>query len=184
MSDASPVAPAALDQAERSRLLRLERTVDRAVEVAGKIAGEALATIRDEKLYRATHTTFEAYLRDRFGLAKSTAYDMIAAATTQPREVEGSSERRTNPQPTEPVAEPGVSSELTCPPLCNYPAGAHSQATLPTAEPADAETVPIEAARLWARVVATPLGSVVLAVDSSTPELPAAGARVLVAWER
>ena len=183
MSDASPVAPAALDQAERSRLVRLERTVDRAVEVAGKIAGEALATIRDEKLYRATHTTFADYVEARFGFSTSTAYRMIEAATgPEPREVEGLSHRGTNPQPTEPAREP--ESNIACPPLCNCPAGAHSQANLPTEDPEAAVTVPIEAARLWARVVATPLGSVVLAVDSSTAELPAAGARVLVAWER
>lgn len=181
MSDAStPGAPVALDQAEKARLVRLERTVDRAVEVAGKIAGEALATIRDERLYRTTHTTWEAYLRDRFGLARSTAHDMIAAATAPPREIEGSSGRRTNPQPPK-AAEPETDEAILL-------AEGHATAAAAGAEQAillpDEPAMPPDAGRLWARVVATPLGSVVLAVDSSTPELPEPGARVLVAWER
>jgi len=71
---------AALDGAEATRLTRLERTVDRAVDVAGKIAGEALATIRDERLYLATHATFEAYTDATWGLGSPAATRMIVVA--------------------------------------------------------------------------------------------------------
>lgn len=44
--------------------------------------GNALAKIRDAELYRANHATFDAYCRDRWKIAKSRAYQLIAAATT------------------------------------------------------------------------------------------------------
>jgi hypothetical protein len=42
--------------------------------------GEALTKIRDGKLYRETHKTFEAFTLERFGLARSSAYEYIDAA--------------------------------------------------------------------------------------------------------
>lgn len=42
----------------------LERKVERAFYEAGK----ALQQLRDRKLYRSTHRTFEDYCRDRFDL--------------------------------------------------------------------------------------------------------------------
>jgi hypothetical protein len=44
--------------------------------------GNALAKIRDAELYRGTHKTFDAYCRDRWKIAKSRAYQLIAAAET------------------------------------------------------------------------------------------------------
>lgn len=87
--------PLGLNGAEATRLTRLERILDRAVEVAGKIAGEALSTIRDERLYRVTHSTFEAYVLDRWGFSRFTAYRMIAAAA----EPEPKPEREPKPKP-------------------------------------------------------------------------------------
>jgi hypothetical protein len=43
-------------------------------------AGAALLTIRDEHLYRATHPTFEAYCRDRWGISRSYAWRLVGAA--------------------------------------------------------------------------------------------------------
>lgn len=42
--------------------------------------GEALLRIRDERLYRETHGSFEEYCRERWGMARKRAYDFIAAA--------------------------------------------------------------------------------------------------------
>lgn len=42
--------------------------------------GAALGRIRDRKLYRATHSTFEVYVRERWGLSRSVAYQRIDAA--------------------------------------------------------------------------------------------------------
>ncbi|MDV2997313.1 MAG: hypothetical protein N4J56_007018 [Chroococcidiopsis sp. SAG 2025] len=61
------------EQRDRARLeLRVER--------AFYLAGRALAQLRDRRLYRSTHKTFEAYCRDRFNCSSDAAYLKIAAA--------------------------------------------------------------------------------------------------------
>lgn len=164
-----------LDPAEKARLARLERTVDRAVEVAGKIAGEALATIRDEKLYRRTHSTFEAYVEARFGVSRSTAYRMIEAASVpapQLDPVEGLSRGETNPQPPEsPRSAPGRPDSPFV-----IPEPAEPTPPVEVRMPADAE-------RLWGEVVDLDDGVVTIRVDPAWP-YPAWGQRVLVAWTR
>ncbi|HAM73007.1 MAG TPA: hypothetical protein DCM86_15315, partial [Verrucomicrobiales bacterium] len=42
--------------------------------------GNALMSIRDGKLYKATHSTFEAYCKERWNMSKRSAYHMIGAA--------------------------------------------------------------------------------------------------------
>ena len=42
--------------------------------------GKALAKIRDGKLYRETHTTFEAYCQERWGWNRDRAYKLIEGA--------------------------------------------------------------------------------------------------------
>lgn len=60
---------------ERDRL-HLERKVERAFYEAGM----ALKQLRDRRLYRSTHKTFESYCRDRFGYGRDAAYLKIVAA--------------------------------------------------------------------------------------------------------
>ncbi len=55
---------------------RLELKVERAFYEAGA----ALRELRDRRLYRTNYGTFEQYCRDRFGMAQSAAYYLIAAA--------------------------------------------------------------------------------------------------------
>lgn len=43
-------------------------------------AGQALKAVRDEKLYRATHKTFEAYHLDVWGLSSSQTYRLMEAS--------------------------------------------------------------------------------------------------------
>ncbi|MBW4565352.1 MAG: hypothetical protein KME32_30560 [Mojavia pulchra JT2-VF2] len=66
-----------LTEQEQSDRLHLERKVERAFFEAGK----ALAELRDRRLYRSTHKTFEEYCRDRFGYTRIAASYKIAAAT-------------------------------------------------------------------------------------------------------
>ncbi|WP_375502585.1 hypothetical protein [uncultured Nostoc sp.] len=75
-----------LTEQEISERLHLERKVERAFFEAGK----ALAQLRDRRLYRSTHRTFEEYCRDRFGythcrvnylIAGSVVFDNIVAGT-------------------------------------------------------------------------------------------------------
>ncbi|MEH1919416.1 hypothetical protein [Nostoc sp.] len=66
-----------LTQEEQSDRLHLERKVERAFFEAGK----ALMELRDRRLYRSTHKTFEEYCRSRFGYTRMAATYKIAAAT-------------------------------------------------------------------------------------------------------
>lgn len=54
----------------------LERKVERAFYEAGK----ALMELRDRKLYRSSHKTFEEYCKDRFSYNRSRSYQLIEAA--------------------------------------------------------------------------------------------------------
>ncbi|MEH1899358.1 MAG: hypothetical protein V7K94_29475 [Nostoc sp.] len=65
-----------LTEQEISDRLHLERKVERAFFEAGK----ALAELRDRKLYRSTHKTFEEYCRDRFGHNRRQSYLLMDAA--------------------------------------------------------------------------------------------------------
>ncbi len=65
-----------LSQEELRLRLYLERKVERAFYEAGK----ALQSLRDRRLYRSTHKTFEEYCRDRFGHSRQKSNYLIAAA--------------------------------------------------------------------------------------------------------
>ena len=45
-------------------------------------AATALATIRDDRLYREQHATFQAYVEERWHISRSTAHEWIDAAST------------------------------------------------------------------------------------------------------
>ena len=68
-----------LSHAEATDLARLEAVIERGLDAFIEVA-TALIEIRDHRLYRATHRTFEAYVGARFGLARRTAYGYIEAA--------------------------------------------------------------------------------------------------------
>ena len=66
-----------LSEEEQRLRLHLERIVERSFYEAGI----ALKQLRDKKLYRSSHKTFEEYCRDRFGYNRSRSYQFIDAAT-------------------------------------------------------------------------------------------------------
>lgn len=68
-----------LSPAEVDRLSELEQVVERGVQTFVEV-GNALAEIRDQRLYRAEHATFEGYCRERWSMGRSHAYRMIDAA--------------------------------------------------------------------------------------------------------
>ncbi|MDZ7970628.1 MAG: hypothetical protein RM368_37850 [Nostoc sp. DedSLP03] len=72
----SAVEVTELTQEEQSDRLHLERKVEQAFFEAGK----ALMELRDRKLYRSTHKTFEEYCRDRFGHNRRQSYLLMDAA--------------------------------------------------------------------------------------------------------
>jgi hypothetical protein len=65
--------------AEGEHLNKLEAIVRRGLDADLEV-GNALAEIRDTWLYRATHQTFEAYLRDRWQMSGARGHELIQAA--------------------------------------------------------------------------------------------------------
>ena len=54
--------------------------LERKVEAAFYQAGQALKALKDKKLYRSTHSTFESYCQDRFGFKRRHPYRLIQAS--------------------------------------------------------------------------------------------------------
>lgn len=65
---------------EKDVLARLETTIKDHFESFSK-AGDALVAIRDGRLYRETHGTFDDYCRERWDMSKTNANRLIAAAS-------------------------------------------------------------------------------------------------------
>ena len=65
-----------LTQAEK----QLKEELEEKVEQAFYLAGLALKMLRDKRLYRGTHKTFESYCRERFGHSRQKANFLIVAA--------------------------------------------------------------------------------------------------------
>lgn len=68
-----------LTSAEVEHLNKLEAIVQRGLDTDLEL-GNALAEISDASLYRDTHQTFEAYLRDRWGIRRSRDYQLSQTA--------------------------------------------------------------------------------------------------------
>ncbi len=68
-----------LNAAERSKLRLCETTIQKHLGTFMEV-GNALAEIRDAKLYREEHKTFEAYCKAKWDFEKRHAYRLIAAA--------------------------------------------------------------------------------------------------------
>ena len=66
-----------LSESEKAERDNLESTVQQAFFVAG----QALKLLRDKRLYRETHSTFESYVRDRFDYTRAAAYYLIKSST-------------------------------------------------------------------------------------------------------
>lgn len=69
-----------LTETERTRLGQCEATIRRHFETFRE-AGEALAEIRDTRLYREAYSTFESYCRARWEMSKTQANRLIAASS-------------------------------------------------------------------------------------------------------
>lgn len=69
----------ALTANESALLASYEKTIENGVRSFVEV-GEALLNIRDSRLYRETHKTFEAYCADRWSLTVRNAYQLIEAA--------------------------------------------------------------------------------------------------------
>jgi hypothetical protein len=75
----APAVVETLSTVEVDRLAELEQVVDRGLQTFVEV-GQALAEIRDARLYRSTHDTFDEYLRERWSISRSRAHRLIEAA--------------------------------------------------------------------------------------------------------
>lgn len=65
--------------ADQPSLAECEAIIERGMATFIEV-GNALLTIRDSRLYKGTHGTFEDYCRERWAFSRSRAYRLIAAA--------------------------------------------------------------------------------------------------------
>ena len=68
-----------ISPAEVDRLAELEAVVERGKMTFVEV-GNALLEIRDLRLYRGAHGTFDSYCRERWGFSRSRGYRLIRAA--------------------------------------------------------------------------------------------------------
>ena len=68
-----------LAASEQTELIDCERIIGEGYTTFLKV-GLALAKVRDAKLYRAEHKTFEAYCEKRWNFSRTRAYELIASA--------------------------------------------------------------------------------------------------------
>lgn len=70
-----------LTDVEQDRLHELEAVIERGLGTFVEV-GRALAEVRDGRLYRTTHGTFETYCEQQWNLSRPRAYALISAADT------------------------------------------------------------------------------------------------------
>jgi len=66
---------------ESADFIRLEKVIERGLDTFVEV-GNALAEIRDRRLYRCEHKTFEDYCRDKWNIGRTYAHRLMAAAET------------------------------------------------------------------------------------------------------
>ena len=71
------LVPESLSPAEQ----KLRESLEQEIKGAFYRAGQALLQIREKKLYRSTHSTFEAYCAETFGFTRRYPYYLMEAAT-------------------------------------------------------------------------------------------------------
>lgn len=69
----------ALTPAESAALAKSETVIERGLKTFVAV-GTALAEINTQRLYRATHATFEDYCEQRWGFSRARGYELMAAA--------------------------------------------------------------------------------------------------------
>ena len=68
-----------IDLAESRDLIRLEKVIERGLDTFMEV-GNALAEIRDRRLYHIEHKTFEAYCREKWNIGRTYAHRLMAAS--------------------------------------------------------------------------------------------------------
>lgn len=72
--------PSVLNSIESATLAEQEAVIERGLQTFYEV-GTALLAIRDQRLYRESHGTFEDYCGERWGLKRQRAYELMQTAT-------------------------------------------------------------------------------------------------------
>ncbi len=72
---------AAITEVDSLRLFELETIIKEGLKTFVEV-GNALMEIRDSKMYRETHGTFEDYCKERWNISRPRAYQLISSAKT------------------------------------------------------------------------------------------------------
>jgi hypothetical protein len=72
-------ALATLTPAEEAQLATFEERIHQGLASFIEV-GEALSAIREHRLYRETHSTFEDYCREKWGMSRSNAFKIMSEA--------------------------------------------------------------------------------------------------------
>jgi hypothetical protein len=105
-----------LTAAEKTLKAELEKVVEGGLQEFLKV-GAALATLRNRRLFRTEFATFEEYVRAKFGLARSSADQLIRSAQTAQVLLEAGVELPANTTATvlRPIASlPGEELQVAC----------------------------------------------------------------------
>lgn len=130
---------------EVSTLQRCERVIEEGRKTFLSV-GNALMTIREKRLYRQTHTSFDAYLKERWDMGRSTAYRMMEAVEVV--------------NDLSPIGDTLPTNEAQTRPLATLEPEARREAWQEVVEEAEAAQEPITAAKVQA------------VVDRRKPEAP------------
>ena len=96
---------------EEKERLDLERKVERAFFIAGM----ALMNLRDQRLYRSTHATFEEYCRERFNFTRQAANYLIAGASVfEVLTTNGCQKLPTSERQVRPISNLSESEQVDC----------------------------------------------------------------------
>lgn len=90
---------------ESARLVELEEIIEKGVSTFIKV-GEALAEIRDKKLYRVSHGTFEEYCKEEWQISRRSAYDLISTSSAAQNVQEVAQITREQARPLAKLKEP------------------------------------------------------------------------------
>lgn len=131
-----------LSHDEADRLAACEQTIDEGLTTFLAV-GSALIEIRQHKLYRASHRTFEGYCRARFQLKRQRAYELMGAADVVNNLSEISDKNET-------IALPERESHASA--LAQLPAEKRRQVWKQITEEAEQTQQPITATRIKAVV--------------------------------
>jgi phage N-6-adenine-methyltransferase len=78
-TEETTVCESVADLSIQTSLAELESVIEKGIQTFIEV-GNALCRIRDGKLYRATHSTFESYCKERWGMTKRNANLLIVEA--------------------------------------------------------------------------------------------------------